>query len=242
MECVENCPEGAIFTSEDGVVKTDWASCKQCLTCTKFCLYGAREVVGKSVEIDELTEEVYSDRVFYNNTGGGVTISGGEPLLQHEFVAALLKECKSERIHTAIETSGYGPRSAIENIMQYVDLVLFDIKHLDPLKHRQGTGVDNDGILSNVGFVAGRVKTWFRVPLIADFNDSPDHMEALAQMAKKLGIEKISLLPYYEGGMSKASQIGIKYPVPDARSPDESRIKELIHIASLHGIQATVGH
>jgi pyruvate formate lyase activating enzyme len=206
------------------------------------CLYGAREAAGREASVDELMEEILADRVFYENSGGGVTLSGGEPLLQPQFAAELLARCKEESLHTALETCGHAPREAAVQLARSLDLVLFDVKQLNPLKHRKYTGMDNNRILRNLEFFSQNTETWLRIPLVAEVNDSEDHMDALANLAIRLGVQKISLLPYHEGGASKADQIGLEYPIPGACKPPDNHIKRLTRIASDLGIEVTVGH
>ena len=241
-ECARVCPENAIDLSPDGMRRIDWDRCSQCLKCIDACIYGALEVAGKHMSVDEVVREAEKDAIFYKNSGGGVTISGGEPLLQHEFLVELLLNLKKKAFHVAVDTSGYAPQSALKKIVEHVDLVLFDIKHLDPKIHRAYTGIDNEIILKNVRYVAQRVPTWFRMALIAGINDSAAHIQQVAELAADLGIEKISLLPYHEGGKSKCRQIGKCYEINGDRTPSTDHLNDLIQIASHYGIQATVRH
>jgi pyruvate formate lyase activating enzyme len=194
------------------------------------------------MDVTEIVQEVEKDRIFYRNSGGGVTLSGGEPLVQYEVAAELLQLFKERGLHTALDTCGYASEEIFEEILQHVDLLLFDIKQLDAKKHQEFTGVDNDRVLRNVRFASGKVRTWLRIPLIEGFNDSPEHMKGMAQMAKEMGVEKISLLPYHEGGKSKSEQIGKIYRMPWAKSPREEHIQRLKEIASEMGVITTVGN
>jgi pyruvate formate lyase activating enzyme len=240
--CLEACPEKAVKLDENHSARTDWEKCRQCFACVDVCLYGARKVVGRKVGADELMEEVMSDEVFYKKSGGGITVSGGEPLLQHEFVELLLSKCKGKGLHTVMETCGHGPGESVEKLARHLDMVLFDIKQLNPLKHRKYTGLDNHLILENLRRFAETVETWFRVPLLKGVNDSMEHMDAISALAGRLGIGKISLLPYHEGGVSKAAQIGMEYAIPEAEGPDEDHINHLAQIASGQGISVSIGH
>jgi pyruvate formate lyase activating enzyme len=206
------------------------------------CLYGAREIVGREAGLDELMEEILADRIFYKNSGGGVTISGGEPLLQHGFVAELLKESKQQGLHTALETCGHGSAKILGALIPHLDLALFDIKQLNPLKHIKYTGLGNKQILKNLRMLSREVECWLRVPLIQDVNDSIDHMDALSDLALGLNIKKMSLLPYHEGGVGKALQIGMEYAIPDARKPENGHIRHLAAIAREKGINVSIGH
>jgi len=194
--------------------------------------------------LSENMEEVLRDRPFYRNSGGGVTISGGEPLQRWEFVSELCETLRRSGVHTVLETAGYAPWKHLERVLRHVDLVLYDAKHLEPEKHLEGTGVDNRLILENLRRTAEKTAStiWIRVPLIAGYNDSPNHIRRLALLAREVGAEKISLLPYHEGGKSKCEQIGRTYPLPDARAPTEEHIKELRKIITELGVKATTGH
>ncbi len=241
-ECATVCPTGAIIIDNDEGRIIDWSACTQCLECVDACKFQALNVCGKYMSIEEILEEVLRDKPFYRNSGGGVTVSGGEPLLQWEFVSELCKTFKENQLHTALETSGLIPWKNFERVLEYVDLVLYDVKHLDPEKHLKGTGVDNKLILENLHRAAKKATIWIRTPLIASYNDSKSHFRNLVSLAKEIGAEKISLLPYHEGGKSKCEQIGKIYPVPDAKAPPEEYIDELIKMIKESGVKATIGH
>jgi len=241
-KCATVCSENAIDLTPGGKRQIDWDRCSQCLKCIDVCIYGALEVAGKQMTVDEVVREAAKDAIFYENSGGGVTISGGETLLQDEFLEELLLNLKQKEIHVAVDTSGYAPQSVFKKIVDHVDLMLFDIKHLDPEIHRVYTGIDNEIILRNVRYVAQRVRTWFRMALITGINDSKAHIQQVAELAANLGIEKISLLPYHEGGKSKCRQIGKPYEIDGDRTPGDGHLNDLIQIASQYGIRATVRH
>jgi pyruvate formate lyase activating enzyme len=193
------------------------------------------------VTVREVLDEVIQDKIFYKNSGGGVTISGGEPLSQSQFVSNLLAECKREGLHTAIETSGHGPWREMERVLRFVDLVLFDIKHLDPEEHQRMTGETNRLILENLRRAAQQSPVWLRVPLIAGFNDSEAHFEKLVELGKEIRAQKISLLPYHEGGKSKCEQLGLLYAFSDQRAPDEEHIHKLKRNIERAGLTASIG-
>lgn len=240
--CAEACPEKAITLNSEKGRLIDWDSCNGCLKCTEVCLYESLCVVGRYVDVEEIVSEAERDRIFYKNSGGGVTVSGGEALVQHEFVGRLFRALKQSGLHAALDTTGFAPGEVFDELLPYLDLVLFDLKQLDPVKHLEFTGVDNKLILANARKAALTVPTWFRVPLIEGFNDSLDHIRAVARMALELGVEKISLLPYHEGGKTKAAQIGKKYLMDEAKAPDEERVEELLKLAAGMGVPAAAGH
>jgi pyruvate formate lyase activating enzyme len=197
--------------------------------------------MGQMARVDEILREVEKDRPFYENSGGGVTLSGGEPLSQPEFVLQLLRRLKERDIHTALDTCGFAPVEAIAAVVPYADLVLFDIKQLNDKKHVDSTGVSNRLILANARLVCTKAKTWFRVPLIEGFNDSPEEIETLAEMAKAMGVEKVSFLPYHAGGAVKRLQIGKKSGPGEKRPSSEEHIQKLIKIVRELGLAVSVG-
>jgi len=239
-ECAKACPEKAISMTADRGRVIDWKRCTQCLKCAEVCVAQSIAVAGRYVDVDEIINEVEQDRIFYKNSGGGVTVSGGEPLMQAEFLAVFLKTCKDRGLHTALDTSGYFSREAWSKVRPYLDLVLYDVKHLDPRIHREYTGMDNQIILANAKIVAADVRTWFRIPLIAGLNDSPEDIKAVAEMGRAWGVEKLSLLPYHEGGVSKAGQIGRIYRFDSAKPPTDEQIERLREIAGQVGLAVTV--
>jgi len=240
--CEKVCPRGAIKMSKTGLREINWQICDQCLSCVKACIYGSLNVCGATMELHEVVHEVMKDEDFYNNSGGGVTISGGESLLQVDFVARLLRAFKEEGLHTAVDTSGHVPWSNFEKILPHTDLILFDIKHLDPREHIRATGVDNNLILENLEKLSGSVRIWLRLPLITGFNDGREHIRRIGILTKKIGAEKISLLAYHEGGKSKCEQMGKPYPLSKTEVPNDEHIDNLKEILEEEGLRVSVGN
>jgi len=193
------------------------------------------------MEVKEVFDEVVKDKPFYKNSGGGITVSGGEVLSQGEFVTELLEMSKKEGLHTALDTTGYAPWKTMEKALKFVDLVLFDIKHLDPLEHKRTTGVGNELILENLEKASRLAHIWLRTPLIGGFNDSENYIRQVALLGKKIGAEKISLLPYHEGGKSKCEQLGRSYVFTGAAAPDDEHIDSLKQIVETLGIKTSIG-
>jgi pyruvate formate lyase activating enzyme len=191
--------------------------------------------------VDEVIDEIMKDEDFYRNSGGGVTISGGEALWQSRFVATLLAECKQKGLHTALDTTGYSSWEKMSCVVNFADLILFDIKHLDLFQHRKVTGVENTLILENLQKIAKMLPTWIRVPLIAGFNDSMDHIRQVALLGEQLGIEKISLLPYHEGGKSKSVQLGRAYTCSELEAPTDEHVQKLKNMIEDHDISVLIG-
>ncbi len=238
--CVETCPLGAMSMSQ-GERIIDWEKCDNCFKCVDTCLYGSLNMAGEELTTEQVLEEVEKDRVFYKNSGGGVTLSGGEPMGQTDFLEALLLQLKAADLHVTLDTTGQAPQQNYERILPKVDLVLFDIKHLDPELHQKYMGVTNKLILKNAKLAAGITKTWFRVPLIAGYNDTPEHFERVVDLALEHGVEKISLLPFHEGGTAKTNQVGNPLPDFSGKAPADEHIQRLIGMAKQKGMLVTVG-
>lgn len=240
--CAAVCPQEAIAISAEGGRQIDRGRCDQCLVCADVCAYNALQRCGEYRGIREVLDEVLRDRPFYNNSGGGATVSGGEPLSQSAFVIQLLRACREEGLHTAVDTTGHLPWEKIREAISYTDLILWDIKHLDPGEHERTTGVGNSLILENLKRAAGLTRIWLRVPLIAGFNDGEEHIGGVAALARRVGAEKVSLLPYHEGGRSKSRQIGVNYRFSDAQAPAEEQVDLLRRVIEREGLQAGVGN
>ena len=241
-ECVKVCPEGAITLTKKTGRKINRSKCNECMLCVNSCVYQSLTICGKQMSVEEIMEEALKDRMFYKNSGGGVTISGGEPLSQSGFVLQLLKQCKKEGLNTALDTSGYGRWEELEKLLALVDVLLFDIKHLDSGKHKRTTDVDNKVILENLKKATGLTCLWLRVPLIAGYNDSANHIKKITLLGKETGAQKISFLPYHEGGKSKSSQLGKANLMPKAKHPGDKHIRSLQMIVEEEGLTATIGN
>lgn len=242
-KCVSVCPNGAI-TIVDGKAKTDRNKCNASGECVKVCPTEAREIVGETKTAGEVLKKVRQDELFYKTSGGGVTISGGEVLMQPEFALAILKLCKQAGIHTAIETCGFAKWEIFAEILEYTDLVLYDFKHMDSEKHKEGTGVGNELILENAIKVYHEAKKPIaaRVPTIPGYNDSRENISALAQfIAEKLGKDvKVHLLPYHHLGESKTERMEQEI-VFTAEVPTNEHMEELRVLVESYGLTAVIG-
>ena len=237
--CQEVCPQGAIYIIE-GKSVIDWNKCDRCLECTKVCLSGGLEKVGNYLSVEEVVEETEKDFLFYINSEGGVTFSGGEPLAQGQFLMEACRQCKKKGIHTALDTTGFIDWIGLKKILNYVDLVLYDIKHLDADIHKQWTGVDNRVLLENARMTAKQVRTWFRVPVIPGFNDSRVIIKKIVALAKKYQVERVSLLPYHRLSVSKYAGIGKEYPLGGLKEISETKLEQLRDSCSLNGVEVTL--
>jgi pyruvate formate lyase activating enzyme len=177
---------------------------------------------------EAVTEEIWKDEAFYRKSGGGVTVGGGEPLVQADFAAAILKKCKAKGLHTTVETAGHVPWPRMEKVLPYTDLFLYDVKHMDSQKHRENTGVDNQLILANLRkLMQAKKSVLVCVPLIPGFNDTPAEVGAIARFAASLGIQHINLLPYHRFGEGKYRLLGRPYQFQGRKNLSQKEIHEL---------------
>jgi glycyl-radical enzyme activating protein len=222
-DCVPACPVSA-HRFEDGRHVFDRSSCRKCGRCAESCVFGALERTGADMAVGEIVREVLKDTVFYSESGGGVTVSGGEPLSQWRFTLELLSVLKSHGVHTAIETSGFSPRNALEPLLPVTDLFLFDIKAVNSEKHRKLTGVPNDSILDNLEFLAGAgVKVELRCPLVPGLNDSEEDIAAIAALVLRYpSLAGAVLLPYHNTGNDKYIRYAKPNRLPGLASADQT--------------------
>jgi pyruvate formate lyase activating enzyme len=204
-----------------------------CGECTESCPSGALAIIGKYMTVAKVLHEVRKDSAFFWRSGGGVTISGGEPAMQDEFVHNLLKEANDISIHTAIETCGYVRWAKLEKLVPYTDTFLYDIKHMDSKVHKDLTGVHNELILENARRIAqcSDVEIVFRTPIIPGKNDDIRNLVAIAEYAAHLDVKRWDLLPYHRFGESKYQQIGKDYPLERIELPDRERMMKILALA-----------
>ena len=221
--------------------KINRSRCNSCLKCAEVCPTGAIGISGSYMTPGQVMKEVESDGLFYQNSGGGVTLSGGEPLLQWEFALELLKGCKAKGFHTALDTCGYAPWHVLQRVLDYTDLALYDIKHMDPEQHRRGTGKSNKLILDNARRTAAKVRTWLRVPLIPGYNASAENLKETARFGLEIGVEKVSLLPYHIWGKAKYARLGKRYFMEQTSLPSDEFVEKCQKIIEDLGLKATIG-
>ncbi|MGJ7919628.1 choline TMA-lyase-activating enzyme [Neobacillus sp. LXY-4] len=236
--CVPVCPVGihniSQETSKHEVTRD--IDCIGCRKCSDICPESALSIVGEVKTISELFEIIEEDRIFYDMSGGGVTLGGGEVLLQPEAAANLLMVCKKEGINTAIETSGYAKLEAVLQVAEFTDLFLFDIKHLDSERHFELTGVRNERILNNLKeLLTRRYNVKIRMPLLKGINDSQAEIDAVIHFLMPFrdykNFKGIDLLPYHKFGVNKYNQLGLNYPIsgdPSLNSDELKRIESWI--------------
>jgi pyruvate formate lyase activating enzyme len=228
--CVEACPEKAISLGEKST-GIDRKICTECRKCVETCPFGVYQVYGKKVSVEEVYEEVIRDKPFYDNSGGGITASGGEPLLQANFVAELFKRCQENNINTCLDTCGYADTAAWEKTLPYTNLVLYDLKLMNSKTHSKWTGKSNDKILRGIRLVTEfGVPLIVRIPVIPGVNDSKENMMATALFVKELGQKDVNLLPYHRFGESKYTMLDRRYGLSKLRRPDDSALEILVNV------------
>ena len=234
--CVSLCETGAL-SIKGGRVMCEHEKCRGCLKCVSSCPTHALTSEGSVKTVEECMKAVLQDMPFYEESGGGVTISGGEALMQPEFTKALLMACHEKGIHTAIETTSFADTDTYLDVTAEADLLLCDLKHWDSARHEDGTGVRNELILKNIKAAAsaGR-EILIRIPVIPGFNDSQYDAEKLSDCIKSLGLKKVQLLPFHQFGENKYELLGKEYryrDVPALHPEDIENIKQIMTAAGL---------
>ena len=242
-ECLKVCPEDAILVSGDGIRQVDAEKCTLCGVCIEECYAGGLELIGKETTVETVMAEIAADQTFYDKSGGGVTLSGGDPTLQHSLSLEILKRCKALGIHTALETSGHTSWKIWESFLPYLDLVLYDLKEIDPDLHKQWTGISNELILDNLKRLAqSDVFVIVRRPVIPGYNDSADSIHALGRFVRELGsVKEINLLPYHNFGKGKYERLGMEYVMGDTSSLKNDDVSEQAEILRSYGLQVKIG-
>lgn len=231
--CVPVCPQKIHSISSSGEHIIDRSiDCIGCGQCVEACIPEALKVAGEQVPISELLEYVEQDRAFYDQSGGGVTLGGGEVTAQPEAAINLLQACKQEGLHTAIETCGYTKKETILRFAEYVDLFLFDLKHIDPDRHFELTGVRNEMILENLEeLIMKRNHVKVRMPMLKGINDSEAEIRGVIEFLKPFrefkNFEGIDLLPYHKLGVNKYVQLGMDYPIEGDPSLDDADLDRI---------------
>jgi len=243
MKCLSVCPNKAI-EQINGKIVMNWNKCKRCLKCVEVCPNEARESLTKVMTSKEILEEVIKDIPFYRRSNGGVTLSGGDPLMQIDFASEILKLCKEREIHTVIETSGFADWDDFVKILKYTDFIFYDIKHMDTKKHKYGTGVSNEKILENLKKITNLYKdinVVVRIPVIPNFNDSEENITNTAKFVKSFkNIRKIELLPYHKLGVIKYERIGKPYLLKDLNAPRSEDLIKLKNIIEANNIKCEI--
>jgi pyruvate formate lyase activating enzyme len=238
--CVAACANHAI-TWNNGPV-WDRQLCRHCGDCAEACPSGARQLVGRWMSVEQVLEAVKRDLVFFDESGGGVTVSGGEPLMQAEFVEGLLEGCRANGIHTAVETCGVVSRKALLRVSEQTDLFLYDVKLMDSAKHRKYCGAPNETILGNLSALAEVHKAIVvRIPIIPGINDDNENLEQTRRFLSPLGIFRVDLLPYHEIGVNKYKRLGMEYRLEGLKPPASDDLKKIAEEFERDGFAVRVG-
>jgi pyruvate formate lyase activating enzyme len=240
--CVDICPTAAI-TESNGEVQLNRDACNMCGGCWEECLAEAMKVTGRKATVGEILSIVERDRLFYQRTGGGVTLSGGEPAAQPAFCAALLRACKSRGLHTAIQTTAHQSWELLSPIIADTDLVLLDIKIMDRALHQEMVGVPSDLILANAKRIAEDTKTAviIRIPVIPGYNVSVDDLQGIVDFASRIGVREVHLLPYHRLGEPKYHRLGRKYELSGQSAPSDDYCRELLDRLRKHDLVVRIG-
>ena len=241
--CIETCPQDALSFGEDGFIQVDRALCDGCGSCVSACPEGALELAGKLVGVDWLVGELLKDRVFYQTSGGGVTFSGGEPLWQSGFTARTAQRMKAEGIHTALDTAGAVSWCHFEEVLDFIDLVLFDIKFASRDLHRQFTGQDNDLILANAQLLSQKaVPMHARLVMIPGLNDNEAEIRArMAIVISLQSVVQVDILPYHRYGAGKYARLGLEYNLMGLEEYSDEQVAEIKVLVEKFGIKTTIG-
>jgi pyruvate formate lyase activating enzyme len=242
-ECGGVCPNGALVAEAGQVPRIDRQRCSGCGTCASACSRGALVLYGKPMTVDEVFAAVKGDKMFYDASGGGVTISGGEPLLRPGFVRSLFEQCREAGIHTCLETSGYAGKPALAQVLSFTDYVLYDLKLQDSRRHREYAGKANTLIRANA-IVAARsgVEVLFRMPLIPGINDGDENIAETAAFLRSLGDPPpgLQLMPYHRFGTGKYESLDRPYHLGDVPSPAPESTARILQAFEAHGLACTV--
>ncbi|MCU0560800.1 MAG: glycyl-radical enzyme activating protein [Desulfobacterales bacterium] len=240
--CIEGCPAGALSRTPQGIA-ADPKRCRHCGRCVEICPSEARERTAREAGVAELVQAVERDAPFYEQSGGGVTFSGGEPLCQPGFLLAMLDACGRSGIHRAVDTSGYAEKTLLLEVARQTDLFLFDLKALDPIRHLEQTGVDNRGILSNLESLSDSgAEITVRIPLVPGLNDDDASVDCIgAYIAGLPRRHPVDLLPFHRAAKGKYQKLGLGYRGETTAPPEPARIAEIVARLSGCGLTVNVG-
>jgi len=238
-KCTKVCPEDAISMNKNQ--KIDRRRCTLCMLCVEACKYGVLEKVGREMTPEEVAEKIAEDYPFYINSGGGMTISGGEPLYHPDFTSCLLQICHEKNISTVLDTSGYAKPEDVERVIKHVDIVLLDIKHMSPREHKEWTGVSNELILENAQLMVSKCNVRVSLPLVSGVNDSEDNVKKTIEFTASLGIKHIDIVPFHRLGESKYQFLGLKSPFSNFKNIPDEKVNDVVKMIESYGLEATKG-
>lgn len=240
-ECIRRCTEEAVYT-KDKKVFTDMKKCTFCETCMDFCITGAREIVGREYSVQEILKEIEKDRRFYEESGGGVTLSGGEAMMNIDFIEELINLCNERGISVVVDTCGYAPYENFHKIKDKVQVFLYDVKLMEDKKHREYTGQGNFLILDNLRKLSQQgANINLRLPLIEGINTDEENIKAVIKMAKENNIKKINLLPYHDIGKDKYRKLNRLYEEEAMSTPSEETLNWIKDELEKNNFQVKIG-
>ena len=250
MMCAKACPYGAVTAITDpdeiarwGYVRHDRKKCDKCeeKQCVRMCFQDALSVAGELMTVDDVMKKVHRDSMVYRGKGG-VTVSGGDPLMYPDFVAELLRRCQEEGINTAMESELCAPTEALAKVVPYVDYFLTDCKIVSESAHIRATGASNRQILANLAYIGEHAadRVMLRVPIIPGFTDSDENLHAVAEVCEKNHFQAVNILPYHKLGATKWERLGREYPVPNIQPPSDERMLEIAAIFESHGVACKI--
>ncbi len=240
-ECTKNCPRQAISLRARHI-SINRKNCVTCGNCSQACPSDVLSIAGRRTSVKEILEEIEKDRVFYDESEGGVTFSGGEPFSQPDFLNALLTECKERGIHTTMDTCGSAPYEVIDRMRDKVDLFLYDIKTMDNRKHKMYTGASNEEILKNLRRLAKDSSIVISFPIIPEVNDDDKNVAETAKFISSLpNIRQVNLLPYHRAGIEKYRSLGKPYKLSRIQPPSDQKIEAIKKKIEAFGIKVGIG-
>ena len=241
-QCISVCPAGAVVRDDDRIV-TDAGRCNVCGRCIEACPVGARRIVGDRMTVEAVMAEVVKDVIFYDDSGGGVTFSGGEPFMQGGFLAAAVRECRRKGIHVVVDTSGFADTRLLTDLAPFIDLFLYDLKLIDDVRHVEYTGVSNSLILDNLRILAAvHCNIWLRIPLIPGVNDDMREITAMAELAAAIpAIQQVNLLPYHRHGVHKLQRLGRTDEPPQIEPPAPAELERIMNRFVALGLKTRIG-
>jgi pyruvate formate lyase activating enzyme len=240
--CLPVCEPKAI-SLEGERVRVDRKLCDNCGRCVEVCTPGSLKMFGREISVEEALREIEKDAPYYHNSKGGVTASGGEPLRQPRFVASLFRRCRESGIHTALDTCGCAPRDALRSVLEYTDLVLYDLKLIDDERHSETLEISNHPILDNARFVAGSgVPLIMRIPLVPDFTATEESIHAVVRFIEDVGegVTAIHVLPYHRLGLDKYQMLDRDYEPGELTPLPEERIRAVVERLGALGLDCEI--
>lgn len=239
--CAAACPEKAILMQNENPF-TDMNKCMRCGRCVDFCVNGARDIAGKEWTMQELMKEIEKDRMFYEQSGGGVTLSGGECMMQIDFLEELIERCNEKGISVVVDTCGHAPYESFQRIKDKVQLFLYDVKLVNSEKHRKYTGQDNSLILENLRrLVEDGAEIKLRIPLIQGINTDDENIRDTISLARELGLHNVNLLPYHDIGKGKYERLNRHYQEELMKVPSDETMQWIKGEFEKNGFHVKIG-